>query len=349
MANIAFYGSHNSAVAVERDGKVLEVIEIERFINKKNIGYGQYFVSMSRDTLLYDILNYIKDKYGIEEYDICYYLNSDTIDNEVKTFHHKKIPAKHYIEAKHHESHAACGLYQSTYNKALIISFDGGGNDGFFNIYYANNRLFTLIDKHNLDLGFPYMVFGQYLDDIKLEPSLSIGNLVYSGKIMGLCSYGNVNKEWLPHFIEFYKSKPDGNNYIELLSQLGEKTGLKFDTGDRLKGQQGYDVAMTSQEAFESVFFELINPYLNKYQEPVILVGGCALNIILNTKLRERVETFVPPNPNDCGIAAGMILNHIKPLDAIDLTYSGTEVLDKYTLSTIIEEYKGKKYSIQKR
>ena len=32
MANIAFYGSHNAAVAVEQNGKVLRVIEIERFL-----------------------------------------------------------------------------------------------------------------------------------------------------------------------------------------------------------------------------------------------------------------------------------------------------------------------------
>ena len=27
---------------------------------------------------------------------------------------------------------------------------------------------------------------------------------------MGLASYGNVNEEWLPYFVEFYKSNPDG-------------------------------------------------------------------------------------------------------------------------------------------
>ena len=40
MANIAFYGSHNAAVAVEEDGKLLQVIEVERIGRKA--GYGQY-------------------------------------------------------------------------------------------------------------------------------------------------------------------------------------------------------------------------------------------------------------------------------------------------------------------
>ena len=52
-------------------------------------------------------------------------------------------------------------------------------------------------------------------------------------------------------------------------------------------------------------------------------------------------EIFVPPNPNDCGLASGMILDHIKPKKAIDLTYSGTEVLDKDRLMYYIEQQRG--------
>jgi len=38
MANISFYGSHNAAVVVENNGKIVVVIEIERFLNSKNAG-----------------------------------------------------------------------------------------------------------------------------------------------------------------------------------------------------------------------------------------------------------------------------------------------------------------------
>ena len=34
MANIAFYGSHNAAVAIEDNGKLITVVEIERFFFK---------------------------------------------------------------------------------------------------------------------------------------------------------------------------------------------------------------------------------------------------------------------------------------------------------------------------
>ena len=38
MTNIAFYGSHNASIAIERDGEILEVIELERWVNIKNAG-----------------------------------------------------------------------------------------------------------------------------------------------------------------------------------------------------------------------------------------------------------------------------------------------------------------------
>ena len=232
----------------------------------------------------------------------------------------------------------------------MIVSFDGGGNDGFFNIYLAKDRdNIQLLEKYNLDLGFPYMSFGDYLSDIRKEPALNIGNLVYSGKIMGLCSYGNVNKEWLPYFENYYRRKPDGLNYKEYLNDLSNETGLIFDINNRLTGQTAWDLSATSQEAFENVFMEMAQPFLDKYPNiPLITVGGCALNILLNTKLQKMLDrpVFVPPNPNDCGIASGMILNHIKPKTAIDLTYAGTEVLDKHTLMSHVEERRAKELDI---
>ena len=341
MANISFYGSHNSSIVVEDKGKIIVVIEVERFLNVKNAGYGQYLTSDTRFYLIKEILKYIETEYGLKEFDNCYYSNTDTIEGPEKVNYEQFITAKNYVNVLHHLSHAACALYQSDYKNALIVSFDGGGSDGFFNIYVAKNRNeIELIEKYNIDLGFAYMSFGDYLGDIRQEPALNIGNLVYSGKIMGLCSYGNVNKEWLPHFEDYYRSKPDGLNYIGLLKTLSQNTGLIFDRDNRLTGQTSWDAAKTSQIAFENVFMEIVNPFLKKYSKlPLLLTGGCALNILLNTKLYYELnrDVFIPPNPNDCGIASGMLLLHMKPKQAVDLTYSGIPIIDKNTLMMICE------------
>ena len=66
MANIAFYGSHNAAVVVEKNNKIVTVIEIERFLSQKNIGIAQYSPAYSRKILLPAILKYIESEFGIK-------------------------------------------------------------------------------------------------------------------------------------------------------------------------------------------------------------------------------------------------------------------------------------------
>lgn len=359
MANISFYGSHNAAYVVEDKGEILLVLEVERFLNYKNSGMAQYKTAKVQDLdfLSKFIPKYIMDKLGIKEFENCYFLNTDVIHDEVVYFLHKGIPAKNYEVVNHHVSHAAGTFYQSPYKESLVFSFDGGGNDGKFNVYKATREnSVELLEQvqnpiHNnnhigYDLGFPYMVFGHFLKDINFE-ALSEGNLVYSGKLMGLASYGKVRKRWLKHFIDFYKSDPNGINYREKLKVLGDKIKVSFDedltTGmpsNRLEGKIAYDVAATSQKAFEECFLEVAKPYFEKYPNlPVCITGGCGLNIILNTRLVNefKKEIFVGPNPNDCGIALGMTLHNLKPKKPIDITYSGTELLDLNLLAKYIQ------------
>jgi carbamoyltransferase len=289
------------------------------------------------------IVNYFKDKYGFTEYGYCLHQHCETLEGDNRVLYLKQFPAKHYTECKHHESHAAGTFYQSPFDKALIVSFDGGGNDGFFKIYLAEKGKPTkILQEHRTDLGFPYMIFGEYLGDIKKETALNLGNLVYAGKILGLQSYGTPVKEWIPHFKEIYLSSIDGTTYQRYLDVLGETIGTEFSIENRLKGDIAYQVAATSQAAFEEIFFEYVDEFAEQYPDLTIcLSGGCALNIVLNTKVKERYnrEVFVGPNPNDCGLAVGMLANMIMPEEQIDITYSGPEVLDKNRLPEYVERY----------
>ena len=76
MANIAFYGSHNAAVVVEKDGEIVTVIELERFLTKKNAGHSQYLISYSRKFLL-KLFHYIPGSlpYWLPSY--CTYCRED--------------------------------------------------------------------------------------------------------------------------------------------------------------------------------------------------------------------------------------------------------------------------------
>lgn len=343
---ISIYGSHNSTIAFSVDGKIQSVIEVERFVNYKNSGVAQYKVVNNPHLVMQSIVDWIKQEHNIDKFDVCLHQNTEVIYDEVTYAMKSYINSDLYVPQLHHESHAAGTFYQSPYHDALVFSFDGGGNDGMFNVYLANRKTGVLLlealrnpTKNNphiyYDLGFPYMIFGHFLEDIGFE-SLGDGNLVYPGKLMGLVSYGKVNLEWLPEFINFYKQGINGLNYKEHLNELGAKLNLDFDENNRLTGQVAYDVAATSQKAFEECFLEVAIPYMEQYPDfPICMTGGCGLNIILNTKLVTEFNknVFVGPTPNDCGIAVGSLLNYLKPDEPVDVTYMGIPLLDKYLLT----------------
>ena len=352
MSTISFYGSHNATYVLEENGKISLVLEVERFLNSKNSGMAQYKCPKIEDLFFLSkfIPNYIMEKHNIKKFDKCIALNTDVIYDGHHDLAREFIDAEIFEGSHHHQSHAAGCFYQSPFDDAIIFSFDGGGDDGKFNIYLGNREnSVTLIESvinpiinnpHiKYDLGFPFMVFGHFLKDIKYE-DLSIGNLVYPGKLMGLSSYGKVRKKWVEHFISFYKSDVNGLNYIERINELGEKIDVKFDINNRLEGELSYDIAATNQKAFEECFLEVAKPYIKKYSNlPICIAGGCALNIILNTRIKKEFkrEVFIGPNPNDCGVALGMLLHTLKPKYQVDVTYSGTKLLDLETIGHKIQ------------
>lgn len=348
MANIAYYGSHNAAFAIEQDGKIISVIEVERFLGYKNSGLAQYKCPKHKNyrdfvEIIKDILKFVKDEYGIEHFDNCISMNTDLVVDNVLLRTHETIPATNHISYRHHKAHAAGTFYQSPHKEMLVFSFDGGGDDGKFNVFYCQRgkhpelleRLpCPTMGEHwiDYDLGFPYMLIGHYLKDISFE-GLSEGNLVYAGKIMGLVSYGNVREEWMEAFMDYYKSDPQGHTYLEKMIPLGERIGVTFDEHNRLEGQLAWDIAATSQRAFEECFLEIAQPYFDLFPElPIGITGGCGLNILLNTRLVNEFgkDVFVGPNPNDCGLAVGMMAGFLRPEEPIDITYAGLPIMDKY-------------------
>jgi carbamoyltransferase len=345
---LSAYGSHNATIAVYHNEKY-HIIELERWLNKKNSGLAGYLPAKYPQKVFDDIMEYIFNLTGARTVDLFltnYFTKIDFSNYDIKKFQ----------RFDHHMSHAACAFYQSDFTKSLIFTYDGGGNGAFFNVYVAEDRESgpNLIDRFDLDLGFPYMILADHLSDIRKEP-LNIGNLVYAGKLMGLCAYGEVNEEWLPHFENFYRRfRYGGNSFtggaetrISATNELMEAIGVDMSNFNieetRFEGKFSWDIAATSQQAFENVFLELAKPYLERYKEyPVCLSGGCALNVILNARLVEFTgpeNIFVPPNTNDCGIAVGGLLEYNKPENSVDLTYSGLPIMDEINYTSLVETH----------
>ncbi|MFW6007784.1 MAG: carbamoyltransferase C-terminal domain-containing protein [archaeon] len=364
MNIIAINHVHNANITMLYEGKYYN-FQLERYLNIKNADMilnsnGKVFL----DNFKINLLSYIKEINKIWEipndFDICIHEpiisnNSKKIINIIKDV----INAKQYISQNHHHSHAANVFYQSPYDKALIFSYDGQGNDGIYNIYIGNKDLkqVTLIKKINecSSLGLLYKEIGYSLKDIYKKKALNFYpiTLTIAGKLMGLAGYGNVRGEWLEGFNKFYHSgsiefirKITGYNLYNQSSFWQQHNSKNNDNIWQLEGQDAYDLAATNQYVFEETFLKYAKPYIEKYSDlPICLAGGCSLNVLLNERLRKMYgnKIFIAPNTNDSGIALGQLLLTHPPDNSINITYTGLPILDIDNLSDYIKEYNAKK------
>lgn len=82
--------------------------------------------------------------------------------------HNSHLKATNVVYVPHHLAHACNVMYQSDAKKSLIVSFDGGSDDGHFNIYLGDKpNTPVLIHQSQKDLCVPYAALGHYMNDIK--------------------------------------------------------------------------------------------------------------------------------------------------------------------------------------
>ena len=244
--------------------------------------------------------------------------------------------------ARHHETHAASAFYMSPFEEALVVSYDGGGDDGHFNVYTANKKGIKLLEKVPSDFGGGYLLCGSMIREVAEK---SRHQLALSGKMMGLCAYGNVIEEHVPAFAMFFFNRD--------YKQLAERTGLPLKNLDNpwdnplenwvFEGQEGYDIAATAQRAFEVAFFSVLDRYDNDV--PLVLTGGCALNVLVNEQLKKHTnrQIYVPPNPHDGSLSLGHMFLYKKPEKNVNITYAGLPLTDKELFPEYIDKYNARK------
>lgn len=321
--NLGFFGSHNSAVAISYKGDVLEVVELERWVSKKNAAFYFHFPIKNPNSVAIEIYEYFKQKYGAYYYDNVVYNSSQGA--------HLEFPAQNYEWKSHHYAHVCNAIYQSTAEKSLNVSFDGGSDEGTFNIYLGERgkepqKIYT----SPKDLAVCYQTVAHYLSSIKREDNWWWGNLVYAGKLMGLVAYGRVSPILIPKFREFYEGQETDN--VNTAHERFQKI-FGIDSTHRFDEYFERDLARTNQFVFEEMFKKIATPFIEKYKDRELqFSGGGAMNIINNT----IYDAFVTPNPDDRGIALGLLLSKIKP-GFVDSTYLGSYPYDELPAHTELD------------
>lgn len=361
MNIISIHIGHNSTVSILYNNKYYNV-ELEKLYKKR------YMMLTAKQTVEYadilkEIMALVKQIWNIDNaFDICAFPNLDFSKNKSSGFFKetkKIINAKSFVNYDHHHAHAACVFFQAPFHECIIFSYDGAGNDGMFNIYYAKDREIKCIKKINNSLGNKYREIALSLKEIQKKPEWGWqhSTLSLSGKVMGLSAYGRIRDEWVIPFRKFYSNKKT--------TELGEAIGLQLISLEeyhkyfldylekgiagalsQIEGQTAYDLAKVNQYVFEETFLEYALLLLQQYKDlPVCLTGGCSLNVLLNEKIRDIVgnKVFLAPNTDDSGISLGQLFLTSLPKKKVkNIAYSGLPIMDIDKLSESIDKYTAK-------
>lgn len=341
---VSIHTKHDANMTISSDDRIIEYIEFEKVVGKRYFSFSKN-ENFAEEFKTY-IFPYLKEfKYEIVKINFCWL--SEFQKNTFK----KAFPRCEFGEKKHHISHAY-SLYGFTKpeEKDLIISFDGGGDDeDYFKMFHWKDEQINLLKEVKLNLGTPYRILGLISDEIKSTPSFEYDtNLHLPGKIMGLAPLGNIEPNYIEAINEYYLSF--GKEKIkETLKSLLEELKVTFDHNLKVDKQSARNILQTSQKVFEDLFFENANEIYNNEFKRILLVGGCSLNIKLNSEIYKRTQkdVFVSPVSGDCGISIGasisdVDLNKFEPFKNAFIGLKYTDDITHY-----IEKYNSKQVTIK--
>ncbi len=216
----------------------------------------------------------------------------------------------------HHDAHAVAAFALSPFDRAAVLVMDGYGDDGSTSVYHgAGDRLRRVSTNQFFDsAGIVYSMITKYL---------GFRTILDEGKVMALAAYGS--DELCDEFAQLIRRLPDGEYTIDErffgYHRYGERRPVSrmFERRfgpPRLPGepitQRHMDVARGLQYALEETVLHVARHLRRRLGEPdLCFAGGTALNCLTNLRLANESgfrRIFVPPNPNDAGVALGAAL-----------------------------------------
>ena len=234
----------------------------------------------------------------------------------------------------HHRSHAASAYYTSGFDRALIITADGGG-DGLAGSIYAGHgsKMDVVTEWARVHSPGNFWFLITYI--------CGFNPIKHGGKITGLAAYTPC-EETHQILSDFYGCDP------EKMCFLNKKHLLFRDAHEELsKALEGYSIeqiAYGAQKTLEDALCGVIKAAVEKtglYK--VALAGGTFANVRLNQKILELdgVETiFVHPHMGDGGVAVGAaldVLAHETGLQPVEIQNAscGNEACEQEILDTL--------------
>lgn len=333
-------GSHDAAISIVKDNKILFASQSERFSRIKND-------PNINDSLIECALNNCDKIDKIVFYEKPFFKKMRQIysgqigevifsDNNLKKLLYK-IDNK-YLKVEnifHHQSHAA-QAYLSPFNKAIVLVIDAIGEWNTISIWLYdlnNKKKFKKLETYSYphSLGLLYSAFTKLAGYKPNEEEYiymalsSIGEDKYSNKLYSLLFNNNKLKTNL--HCGFSK---EVINYIISLC-INDKDCI-------------INLAASVQKLLEnqiSLLFNKVKYYQNIYNtDNIIYSGGVALNCVANSKIQKEFKNnlWIFPNPGDSGASLGAALYANNQKVYFDNMYMGLNIDKKYPINDILND-----------
>ena len=289
---------HDSAITIADERKILIHIEYERFVNKKH----------ERFRSIEDVDRTVK--YALKQINLTIDdINEVLITSWNNLYKNNKviILGKEFNAqlTSHHHNHIGTA-FPSNFKKCVILCSDGGSEDGYTKLYYKNGKKVWLVD--NLDEALFTGKFYGTIAQMLIEPKCSKAHSSGVVKLMGLSSYGKYNKK-IMNLLN--KNKREINKlHFEGVTELLDEFNLKPIYNNVWKDKYKQDIAFNAHKLWVDNCANYLKQH-SSYSKNICLVGGCALNITLNSKLLDEKiydNVYVSPISTDAGQSLGAIL-----------------------------------------
>ncbi len=367
------HGYHDAAAALVRDGQPVFFSNAERFTLKKNdpgfprpvlehiqeiLGKANatpdaafYYEDplLKADRVMRQARQAYPDPSDLEAYtaDLLQRWKKRGTVLPLHTIGHAlRLPLDKVLFVRHHESHAALAYYMSPYDRALVITLDGVGEDETLTVWIGEGCHLRQIHAMTLpnSIGLLYSTITAFC-------GFEINEGEY--KLMGLAAFGepahaDIMREWVRLAPDETRCQTDWLQWtVPKISPFSdafvEQFGPPFrkDKDDPLDPRFA-DLAASVQLVVEEEIERLVAGFMEETGiDTVCLGGGVALNCNVNGRLRRGVcpNLYVPTAPGDAGSALGAALAGYHRLAAsttvrkpkIDPTpYLGTDVDTDY-------------------
>jgi len=246
----------------------------------------------------------------------------------------------------HHLAHTAATYYTSGFEEANVLTFDGSGDyelqpDGQWlipHMKFSQGKDLTLTEIHSEYRGVDSMhssfgvIYGNWAKliykqkmnlhsnlpyhSIPVDPILDHARETYPGKVMGLSAFGDYQKIDLPDWFSLERQRQRNSNieWEDCFPQLHSDLAAVF-ARSRKPSEESWnpdDLAAWAQHQFEKyllLFLSNIPKHIKR--DNLCLGGGCALNILANSKILEQgiyKNVHVNTAPNDDGLHFGAAL-----------------------------------------